>query len=133
MKVRWMEGSLRLRITPAEFAALQAGETVEEVAQFPGGWRVILQPGDQSALSSELSGSVHLILSVASLTELCQPETEGVYFTQEPFRFFVEKDFPCVHPRPKEAQESTETFATPVGFAQRHGSNPCLTETSKSG
>ena len=120
MKVRWMENSLRLRITPGEFAALQAEETVEEVALFPGGWRVTLQPGPESTLSAEQPGDVRLTLSRDSLAELCQPETEGVYFTQEPFRFFIEKDFPCVHPRPKEAQESTETFVPPVGFAERH-------------
>lgn len=120
MKVRWMEGSLRLRITPGEFTQLQQGGSVCERATFPGGWHVCVGPGDESALVSETPGSLSVTLSRASLTELSCPEREGVYFTAENYRFFVEKDFPCVHPRPKEAQESTETFAPPPGFAERH-------------
>ena len=36
------------------------------------------------------------------------------------FRYFIEKDFPCAHPRPAEAMEApSECFAVPVGFAGR--------------
>lgn len=117
MKVRWMEGSLRLRITPCEFSLLQQGGSVCERATFPGGWQVCVGPGEESALVSD---SLTVTLSRAFLDELSRPEAEGVYFVRENYRFFVEKDFPCVHPRPKEAQESTETFAPPPGFAERH-------------
>ena len=120
MKVRWMEGSLRLRITPCEFTLLQEGGNVCEKAAFPGGWQVCVQLGEESALVSTVPGSLTVTLSTGSLIELSAPETEGVYFVRENYRFFVEKDFPCVHPRPKEAQESTETFAPPPGFAERH-------------
>ena len=133
MKVRWMEDSLRLRITPGEFTQLQQGDSVFERVTFPGGWHVSVGLGEESVLVSKIPGALSVTLSAASLAELSFPETEGVYFTAESYRFFIEKDFPCVHPRPKEAQESTETFAPPVGFAERHGSNPCLTESSKSG
>lgn len=120
MKVRWRADSLRLRITPGEFAALEAGGEVGESAAFPGGWSVVLRPGAESAVRASGAGSVEVVLSAGSLAELSRPETEGVYFAAEGYRFFVEKDFPCVHPRPEEAQESTETFAPPEGFAERH-------------
>lgn len=120
MKVRWMENSLRLRITPGELAELQAGQTITERALFPGGWSVALQPGAESVLHSDTPGTLTLTLSSGELAELAQPQTEGVYVTAERYKFFVEKDFPCAHPRPKEAQESTATFAPPSGFAERH-------------
>lgn len=122
MKVRWIESSLRLRITPSELATLQAGEATSECARFPGGWTLSLQPGNESALRSDTPGALTLTLSPSAQAQLAQPECEGVYFSDENYTFFVEKDFPCAHPRPKEAQESTETFAPPPGFAERHQS-----------
>lgn len=120
MKVRWRESSLRLRITPGELAELLAGELVREAALFPGGWSATLCAGAESALQAHERGALVLTLSPASLAELAQLETEGVYFRAESFSFFVEKDFPCVHPRPDVAPESSETFAPPPGFAERH-------------
>jgi hypothetical protein len=125
MKVRWRDDSLRLRITPDELAALQAGEPVTETAGFPGGWSVTLGSGSESALGALEPGALHFTLSADALQALSQPETEGVYFATERYKFFVEKDFPCAHPRPPEAQEpqeETQTFAPPTGFAQRHRS-----------
>jgi hypothetical protein len=120
MKVRWREGSLRLRITPGELAVLEAGAAVEEIAAFPGGWSVTLCPGETSGLHSDTPGALRFTLSPPALAELCVPEVEGVYFTTEQLTYFVEKDFPCAHPRPSHAQESTETFVPPSGFAERH-------------
>jgi hypothetical protein len=43
-----------------------------------------------------------------------------VYFSDSSLRYYIEKDFPCLHPRPAEASESTtETFEAPSDFAQR--------------
>lgn len=119
MKVRWMQSSLRLRITPTELDALQSGEAMVERAAFPGGWSITLQQGDESTLLSNAPGIVTLTLDAPSLAELSQPEAEGVYLTREDIKFFVEKDFPCVHPRPSAAEESSETFAPPAGFEER--------------
>lgn len=120
MKVRWMEESLRLRITPGELEALQRGEVSTEAAAFPGGWTVTLKPGTESAINTVGAGVVVLTLAPEAIVELSQPETEGVYFHKESYRFLVEKDFPCVHPRPAEASEpQTETFAPPAGFSER--------------
>lgn len=124
MKARWRSESLRLRITPAELAALLAGEGVEEEASFPGGWRVRIEPGPVAGLSSPTPGTVVVALGPADRAALSDPATEGVYFRDGAFAYFVEKDFPCIHPRPKEAQESTETFAPPEGFADRHRCPP---------
>ncbi|MBB6051118.1 DUF7009 family protein [Armatimonas rosea] len=122
MKVRWMESSLRLRITPSELAALEQGEPTTLAATFPGGWSVTLQLGEGSGLEAPATGTVVLTLSPDSLATLRQPETEGVYFTSanQSFTYFVEKDFPCLHPRPEPVQEQSETFPAPDGFAERH-------------
>lgn len=120
MKVRWRADSLRLRVSPSELEALQAGEPVTETAAFPGGWTMTLRRGDRTRMFAEQPGALSLVLSEAALTELCLPEAEGVYFSEGSYRFFVEKDFPCAHPRPSAAQESSETFAPPPGFAERH-------------
>lgn len=120
MKVRWREDSLRLRITPGELAALVAGEWVGEGAVFPGSWSVRLGLGEESTLTAPQPGALVVTLSADDRDRLAEPEREGVYFTTESYRFFIEKDFPCAHPRPKEAQEATETFAPPPGFADRH-------------
>ena len=121
MKVRWMSDSLRLRITPTELATLASGGPVTEAAAFPGGWSVTIAPAGATALRGEGPGASVFTLSADDLTRLLDPAQEGVYFQTEGIRYFIEKDFPCVTPRPALAQESTETFAPPPGFADRHG------------
>jgi hypothetical protein len=122
MKVRWTQGSVRLRITPAELAALERGETVtEEIA--PGGWRAVLEVSE-GATHLEIAGiAVRLTLSHTDWRALSEPEREGVYFSENeprPLRYYVEKDFPCVHPRAVDALEpKTETFDAPLGFAEK--------------
>lgn len=132
MKVRWTSGSLRLRISPSELAALERGEPVEERLRIPGAlagssWTILLLPG---GAVSEISGSGNVVvfdISRADVGKLASPSTEGVYYrratageTGEAFSFYVEKDFPCIHPRPSEVIEPEhETFTAPVGFEER--------------
>ena len=122
MKVRWSRDSLRLRITPTELATITRGEEVGEALCFPGGaaWDVFLRAGAQTALASE-ENAVHISLSAEDRERLAVPDAEGVYFqTPDGLRFYVEKDFPCAHPRAAEALEPvTETFAAPQGFEER--------------
>ena len=125
MKVRWTRDSIRLRITPTEFQAITNGESVHEGVAFPGMqfWNVTLRPSDaETTIFSDQQG-VYLSLSQLDRARLSEPETEGVYFQlDEPtiLRYYVEKDFPCVHGRASEAGEgSTETFAPPPGFEDR--------------
>ena len=122
MKVRWSRDSIRLRITPSEMAPLLAGESVAETLVFPGGasWSVQLAPNTDTELVSE-KAAVRLHLSPEDRQRLAAPDTEGVYFqTENGLRYFVEKDFPCAHPRAAEASEAiTETFDAPTGFEER--------------
>lgn len=129
MKVRWTSGSLRLRISPTELASLERGEPLEERLRIPGApvgssWTVLLLPGGKM---SEISASGSVVLFDISRTDverLADSANEGIYCQQsgsdEGFSFYVEKDFPCIHPRPSEINEpDSETFAPPVGFEER--------------
>ncbi len=125
MKVRWNRDSIRLRITPAEFAAIIHGETVHEGIAFPGMlfWNVTLRPSiAETTIAADQTG-VHLSLSEADRVTLADPEIEGVYFeiTQPlTLRYYVEKDFPCVHkPAPEAGEGASETFTPPSGFEAR--------------
>lgn len=122
MKVRWSRDSLRLRITPTEMAAITRGEEVAEALCFPGGttWRVAVRAEAQTSLASN-ENAVQVALSAADRERLAAPDAEGVYFQMpDGLRYYVEKDFPCAHPRAAEALEpATETFAAPQGFEER--------------
>ena len=124
MKVRWNEASLRLRITPSELAALEQGE---EIAQrlwvTPNfGWAVTVRPNaPQTALIAD-GAAVAVMLSPDDLEALARPDAEGVYFRQERpsgVRYYLEKDFPCTHPRAGEAAEvEAETFPGPASAVE---------------
>lgn len=125
MKVRWTRNSIRLRITPGELNALQIGQAVtEELKLGPGGgWSVTLYPAsDHTGIAFEL-GALRLTLASSDVLNLARPEAEGVYFqtpTDPSLRYYIEKDFPCIHPRAAEARESaSETFAPPQDLAER--------------
>ena len=125
MKVRWNRDSIRLRITPAEFQAVTAGHSVHEGIAFPGMqfWNVTLRAsGGETTLASDQHG-VYFSLSEADRAALADPETEGVYFQMNQpavLRYYVEKDFPCVHkPAPEAGEAPSETFTPPSGFEAR--------------
>ena len=125
MKVRWNRDSIRLRITPAEFAAIIGGEPVREGIAFPGMqfWNVTLRPSDvETTIASDQHG-VYFSLSEADRAALADPEAEGVYFQLDQpttLRYYVEKDFPCVHkPAPEAGEGVSETFTPPSGFEAR--------------
>lgn len=124
MKVRWTHNGVRLRITPTELEALRRGEQVTEVLSLTGGsWSTVIAPGtSQTALYMEGS-TLRLALSESDLHQLAAPGAEGVYFKTEnepALRYYIEKDFPCVHPRTADALEpTTETFNPPDDFEAR--------------
>ena len=124
MKVRWTKGSLRLRITPGELASLEQGELVQEEIIFSGsdgpGWRVVIRPRAGQTSLNFLGCSALLQLGDSDRALLQAPDAEGVYFERESFRYYIEKDFPCIHPRAGDAmEEPTETFPNPAHFADR--------------
>ncbi len=137
MKIRWTGDSIRLRITPSELEALQRSEIVRERLSFASrenGWSAAILPGVATTSVQLVGGSLLLRLSNADLHALAEPDSEGVYFEENRagtdstgskdgetgVRYYIEKDFPCVHPRAIESLETpTETFPAPEGFEQR--------------
>ena len=112
MKIRWTTESVRFRITPTELALLRRGEPALARLPLPGGWRAGLYPGHAETGLEAVSGELRFLLSGEDLSRLALPEAEGVYFQQAEggLRYYIEKDFPCEHPRPAEALETSETF-----------------------
>lgn len=113
MKVRWTETSLRLRITPSELELLREHQVVMVVMQI-GAWELFLEAGPWESQLLTRGSQVHVHLSSADLAALLEPTCEGVYLTRGDFKYYVEKDFPCEHPRPaKIALEVAQTFPRP--------------------
>ncbi len=123
MKIRWTAGSIRLRISPSELTALQEGRGVEERLQLSlqEAWGAVLEAHSGKTEIALKGGTLRISLSPNDLAALSAPEVEGVYFGGEgsALRYFIEKDFPCAHPRPAQAQEAEETFAPTADFARR--------------
>ena len=101
------------------------GLPVREGIAFPGMqfWNVTLRSSDaETSITSDQHG-VYLSLSAADRAALADPEAEGVYFQiDQPssLRYYVEKDFPCVHkPAPEAGEGASETFTPPSGFEAR--------------
>jgi len=103
--------------------ALGRGEPAREELGLPGGWRVAILPVTGANDIRLEDNELRLYLSRADADRLKAPASEGVYFETagpERFRYYIEKDFPCAHPRAAEAAEpATETFAPPPGFNER--------------
>ena len=117
MKVRWTDTSLRLRITPPELEALR-GRQVVIAAMSIGAWEVFLEAGPWESQLLTRGSQIHVHVSMADLAALLEPSVEGVYLKRGNFRYYVEKDFPCEHPRPAEVAgeadlEPAQTFPRP--------------------
>ena len=116
MKIRWMQMSVRFRITPTELQAIERGQHVVERLQIPGygSWTAEIVPGaSRTAINMNLA-CLRLMLSAANAARLAEQEREGVYFATpdpSPFCLYIEKDLPCAHARAQEIIEPvTETF-----------------------
>ena len=123
MKIRWTQNSARFRITPKELDAITKGETIDETLILLNGkgWRAAIASAAQTALSFQ-DGTLLVELSERDRQQLAEPDREGVYFADDAagLRYFIEKDFPCAHPRAADALEpESETFAPPPGFEER--------------
>lgn len=125
MKIRWTQNSVRFRITPSELAAIGRGERVEETLALPDGasWSAAIVPASSATSLDFASNRLCVSLSKIDRQLLMETEREGVYFGtdgEDGPRFFIEKDFPCAHPRAADALEpTTETFVPPAGFEER--------------
>jgi hypothetical protein len=125
MKVRWSDRSLRVRITPSELEALSRDEPVRANLRLPGGliWQIALLPHKNVTELTSEGGEVRFQLADADRERLERPDAEGIYFRSDgdpALRYFIEKDFPCAHPRLVDALEAaTETFAATPSFEAR--------------
>jgi uncharacterized protein DUF7009 len=130
MKVRWSQDSLRLRITPSELQIILDGNPVTERFRLSGGsgWEAAIVPVENATELVWNEGVFQLRLSGGDRERLASPEAEGVYFSSfgdQPLRYYVEKDFPCAHPRSADAMEKPgETFRPPPGFEARKAAEP---------
>ncbi len=119
-----------MRVSPSEFDALLSGSAVSESLGAPGRgqWSATCVVGDVTAVEI-VDANLTLTLSRADMARFAEPETEGVYFTADgdpPFRYYVEKNFPCAHPHAPEAcamDAPLGTFAPTPAFDARkqHG------------
>jgi len=126
MKIRWTSDSIRLRITPSELQALLQNEIVRQSVKLgASSWTARIVPGCARTDYSMVDGALQVNLSVHDRNRLADESAEGVYFDpspQQPVRLYIEKDFPCEHPRAAEAQElETETFTAPGEAADIQG------------
>jgi ribonuclease inhibitor len=108
VKIRFTTSSLRVRITPNELERIANRETLEFGFGLAGGWKFRLEADEQTKLESR-DGVVVLGLSDVDAVLLTEPSREGIYFESDGVRFFIEKDFPCEHPRTN-LEETTPTF-----------------------
>ena len=108
MKIRFTTSSLRVRITPNELEQIKNRESLELGFGIAGGWKFRLEAGEQTKLETR-AGVVIFGLSSTDAILLTEPTREGIYFEANGIRFFIEKDFPCEHPRTN-LEESTPTF-----------------------
>ena len=109
---------MRLRITPPELEALRGGRQPVIASIGVGIWEVFLEVGPWESQLLTRGAQIHVHLSMADLATLLEPSCEGVYLTRGDFAYYVEKDFPCEHPRPAEvalepAPEGARTFPRP--------------------
>ena len=82
-------------------------------------WRVRVLPTTNDALTCK-AGALTILLSSQKIAELTDARNEGVYFSQGELRYYIEKDFPCAHPRVGEAEEiEAPTFVAPHDFEAR--------------
>ena len=125
MKVRWAHDSLRLRITPSELQSILEGNPVTERFQLSGApvWIIAIVPTKSATELLWVEGILRLCISREDRLRLASLETEGVYFERagDPLvHYFIEKDFPCIHPRASDAMEKpSKTFTPPPGFEAR--------------
>jgi RNAse (barnase) inhibitor barstar len=97
-----------VRITPNELERIKNREPLELVFGIPSAWKLLLLPAESTTLETR-DGVVVFGIRSSDAALLAEPSREGVYFEANSIRFFIEKDFPCEHPRTA-LEESTETF-----------------------
>jgi len=119
VKIRWSQSSVRFRITPQELETLKGDGIIRETLEISGSgivWQAEVAQGVEKDSSLTYDGAtLRMFLSKSDITRLANTDDEGIYFKKSDFRYYLEKDFPCVHPRAAEAEEpQTPTFSSPT-------------------
>jgi hypothetical protein len=100
--------------------ALQEGHSLKETLL--GAWRAVIEPMTEETQILASPAELRVCLTREEVELLAEPEREGIYFQQEipALRYYIEKDFPCAHPRASEALEpASETFSPTPEFEER--------------
>lgn len=116
MKIRWSHDSIRLRITPTDLEQISARQPVVETLAInkSTAWKLSILPGAKETRLTAAESGVEIHLSESDRAKLANEKEIGVYFKHGDLRYYIEKDFPCEHPRRFEAKEpETETFSRP--------------------
>lgn len=127
-----MSSSLRFRISPSEFGVLQAGGEITETLGAPGQgqWTATCRAGIETSVRI-VDGAVRFTISPADMDRLACADVEGLYFATDdspPFRYYIEKNFPCAHPHPPEAaamDPQMGAFQPTPAFEARKRRNNC--------
>jgi hypothetical protein len=126
VKIRWTKNSVRFRITPTELQKLERGEAIRESFPLSASWHAAIVPSSGVTELQFVDGAVQMSLNSGDIKVLSNPANEGVYFQTKDetgIRYFIEKDFPCAHPRAGETMEPvSETFSPPTDFDERKAS-----------
>lgn len=117
MKVRLHDDSLRLRLSPAEVAALGRGEAVTSTTPLGPGAALAVAVAVDDVRQTTAAGSgagVTVTLPRSDAVGWAEDDREGLYAEQDAgggrtLRIAVEKDYACGHRAPADAA----TFARP--------------------
>lgn len=121
MKLRIRGDSLRLRLTRSEVGALMTGSAVVERMRLGPGtvfeYRLATDPAAREPRAELEQGALVVRLPVKTASDWANSETVGIEARQvngadEGLLILVEKDFPCLTPRPHE--DDSDAFARPA-------------------
>ena len=119
MKLRFHDGSIRLRLSQAEVARAAAGETVTASTPMSGGaltCRLTPMPADPPAFSARFdNGAIEVSAPVAQTRAWASSNDEGMYADQTLaggglLKIAIEKDYACLH----KPEENADTFPNPA-------------------
>ncbi|MEP6755472.1 MAG: hypothetical protein ABJA67_08225 [Chthonomonadales bacterium] len=94
-----------------------------KLGSITSGWSATIDVRGECATLEIMGPSVLMTITDADICRLTEPETEGIYFQTgdaAPIRYYIEKDFPCIHPSAgKKLEPVTESFPAPDDFEVR--------------
>ena len=115
MKLRFHDGSLRLRLSRGEADQLASMGQVDESIAFPDGkaLRYSIESGDQAKIEASFDGSsIHVTVPRASVRRWIESEEPGMAGSTGPLGILIEKDYQCLH---RESAEDRDSFPNPLG------------------